>query len=695
MITAVQPSKRRGKRQQNISTGNAPGKRNVTQSAFSLDRKAYQNPIRKESVLVQTSQAAVISAATPFSIPIRYSSFNLNANTEALKFTPRSGSMPRIVGEEPGDYGDREAVLFHQRREKKEEEGEGEGEGEGVSEKVIKKENAFKKRTKGTVEGMTQGDENAARLADLAYKAPDERDLSFFTNEGYVVDEDYSTDEHIVLIHPGLQQVAVGLRGTAFNLNNLLTDATIALGRFENSERARRTLELREQLKARYPTFNFFYSGHSMGGTAAAYAAQDDPNATATTFNAGSTPYGGATETSENVRNIRTEGDAISQGISNAVTIPKQCPSSLAHSSSQFVPGAPCEKPGFFSFIKNSVEAAANVAAKGIKTFSPLVPPEINVPLKLASGATTKLLGEAERQNRGETPKNIQKRITADRSIKSRVDFIKERRTRSQQRGEMERQSRVNQRRLGRGPMEGIDYAQPMQIEAPTLGQQQIEGPASKQLELQFTNIERSAYRNFMKFFKKQRPNEPIPPIQDFVNYKRSLGGPDRSKMDWQQTYEDLVTGLSDNVVPISRQEFAAARSQRRISSQQGAAIKEVVSGQALIPLLEYSAGGEPASTSQSSIVTRNRARLTADREITSQTEVTKQGKTRSQQKAATSLSEMYRVGYWKGITQPKKPKKKRNESEEEFKNRQSDYQQFILLWKEANPPRKSTRKRS
>lgn len=701
MITAVQSSKRRGKVQQRIANANLPESRNLTKSAFSIDRKAYQNPIRKESVLVQTSRAAVISAATPFSIPTRYSSFNLNANNEALKFTPRSGSMPRIVGEEPGDYGDREALRFHQRKEDALEEPE---EGEIKEEDSLQTperrpkeiERPFLKANPSeNVPGLTQGAETAARLADLAYKGSSERDLSFFEERGYMKDDDFSNDEHVVIVNPDNQEVAIGIRGTAFNLNNILTDTTIALGNFEQSERARRTLELRDRLRERYPNFRFHYAGHSMGGTAAAYAAQDDANANATTFNAGSTPFGGATETGENVMNYRTEGDAISQGIQNAVTIPKTCSSSLAHSSSQFVPGAPCEKPGFFSFLKNSVEAAANVAAKGIKTFSPLIPSEIGVPLKAVAKVNAKLLGEAERQNRGETPKNIQKRITADRSIKSRVDFIKERRTRTQQQGEMERQSRVNQRRLGRGSMEGIDYAQPMQIEAPPLGQQQIEGPASKQLELQFTNIERSAYRNFMKFWKKKAPNEPIPPIQDFVNYKRSLGGPDRSKMDWQQTYEDLVTGLSDNVVPISRQEFAAARSQRRVKSQQGAAIKEVVSGQALIPLLEYSAGGEPASTSQSSIVTRNRARLTADREITSQTEVTKQGKTRSQQKAATSLSEMYRVGYWKGKTQPKKPKKKRNESEEEFQNRQSDYEQFILLWKEANPPRKSTRKRS
>lgn len=436
MITTSLPSKRRGKIQQQIATGNLPEKRNLTGAVFSLDRKAYQNPIRKETVLVQTSRAAVISGATPFSIPIRYSSFNLNANNEALKFTPRSGSMPRIVGEEPGDYGDREAILFHQKKNDEEEKNIEEEIGEAEEEEEEGNrlgeaprppfQNTFTNNDPGeNVAGLTEGAENAARLADLAYKGPDEADLTFFTERGYVLDDDYSTDEHIVIVNPDNREVAIGIRGTAFNLNNMLTDATIAFGNFPQSERARKTLELRDLLRQRYPDFQFHFAGHSMGGTAAAYAAEGDPNAVATTFNAGSTPFGGAIESAENVTNYRTEGDAISQGIANAITIPKQCNSSLAHSSSQFVPGAPCEKPGFTSFVKNSLEAAANTAAKVVKTFSPLIPPEINVPLRLASKGTSALLGEAERQNRTATPQERRKRQERREKIKQAGEYRK------------------------------------------------------------------------------------------------------------------------------------------------------------------------------------------------------------------------------------------------------------------------------
>jgi hypothetical protein len=607
MITAVQSSKRKGKVQQRIANANLPESRNLTKSAFSIDRKAYQNPIRKESVLVQTSRAAVISAATPFSIPIRYSSFNLNANNEALKFTPRSGSMPRIVGEEPGDYGDREALRFHQRKEDSLEELE---EGEIKEDDSLQTparrpkeiEKPFLKANPSeNVPGLTQGAETAARLADLAYKGTSERDLSFFEERGYMKDDDFSNDEYVVIVNPDNQEVAIGIRGTAFNLNNILTDTTIALGNFEQSERARRTLELRDRLRERYPNFRFHYVGHSMGGTAAAYAAQDDTNANATTFNAGSTPFGGATETGENVMNYRTEGDAISQGIKNAVTIPKTCSSSLAHSSSQFVPGAPCEKPGFFSFIKNSVEAAANVAAKGIKTFSPLIPSEIGVPLKAVAKVNAKLLGEAERQNREQ---GKLKRVSSKESLK----------------------------------------------EEP-LPEEPLKEETLK-----------------TKPFGKQRKgyNQPKPYDERRVGFRERIL---RQRPEFR----------ADNERPLLR---------RPVINERGVSVGPNEQAR-LEAIQQYGIGiTQGPRRTRSGLQLGTAQRTISDTTQNSNTALSISGESETQ-------SQQYTTDYWKGKAQPKKPKKKRNESEEEFKNRQSDYQQFILLWKEANPPRKSTRKRN
>jgi hypothetical protein len=733
MISAVQTSKRKGKHQQVISTGNLYEKRNLTQSAFAVNRKAYQNPVRKESAIVQTSRAAVISGATPFSIPIRYSSYNLNANNEALKFTPRSGSMPRIVGEEPGDYGDREAIRFHKKKEESEE-GKGEGEAETVQEepmieKKIKKENVFDNPSEGTIKGMTEGAENAARLADLAYDGPDEADLSYFLEKGYVLDDDFSTEEHIVIVDPNRRQVAVGIRGTAFNLNNMLADATIALGGFPQSERARRTLQLRDQLRQRYPDFKLHFAGHSLGGTAAAYAAEGDENAVATTFNAGSTPFGGATVTGENVTNYRTEGDAISQGISNAITIPKQCSSSLAHSSSQFVPGAPCQKRNFFTFMKNSIESTANTAAKAVKMFSPLVPPEVGVPLKLASRGTTYLLGEAERQNRGE-PMEIEAppqrpQLTAPPERRQLTAPPQRRRSTGQpmegidyaqpmeieappQRPQLtappERRQLTAppQRRRSTGqPMEGIDYAQPMEIEAPpqrpqlTAPSQRLQltgtGIATGELELAYTDFENEKYREFLQYMKKYLPNERIIPKKDFVEHLRGIKKGTSRDMDWEQTYQDLSTTTSGVPVRPSLKTLPPStplRPSLKKLPPSTAVQRSARMGKAVVPLLEYSAGGMPASTSGS---TRRRY-LTADREIVNQNDKVIEGRTRNQNRQNPELQKQL-VDYWKGRSQPKKPRRKRGESQQAFDKRKSDYVQYLDNWKTANIRKTPSRK--
>ena len=65
--------------------------------------RAYQSGITKVQDSIQTSSAAVIAAAAPFSIPIRNASYNLNADPNALYRTPRSGLLWRVVGKEGDD----------------------------------------------------------------------------------------------------------------------------------------------------------------------------------------------------------------------------------------------------------------------------------------------------------------------------------------------------------------------------------------------------------------------------------------------------------------------------------------------------------------------------------------------------------------------------------------------------------------
>lgn len=64
---------------------------------------AYQNPVQIHTTPVQLSNAAVIPMAAPFSLAIRNASYNLNADPRLMKFTPRTGLLPRIVDSEQGN----------------------------------------------------------------------------------------------------------------------------------------------------------------------------------------------------------------------------------------------------------------------------------------------------------------------------------------------------------------------------------------------------------------------------------------------------------------------------------------------------------------------------------------------------------------------------------------------------------------
>lgn len=78
------------------------------------------------------------------------------------------------------------------------------------------------------------------------------------------------------------------------------------------------------------------------------------------------------------------------------------------------------------------------------------------------------------------------------------------------------------------------------------------------------------------------------------------------------------------------------------------------------------------------------RTRMTPDREIAGQAS-TGLGRTRLQTQQQTEPREEETVEYWVGKPQPKKPRKKPNETETAFKKRNEDYQLFIELWKQGN----------
>jgi hypothetical protein len=142
--------------------------------------------------------------------------------------------------------------------------------------------------------------------------------------------------------------------------------------------------------------------------------------------------------------------------------------------------------------------------------------------------------------------------------------------------------------------------------------------------------------------------------------------------MDWWQTAADVYSGRQ---LPPNNPPSTAVR-------------RSAITGRAMVPLLEYSAGGEPASTSSG-----QRQRLTADREIVSQIDKVIEKRTRSQKQPSSELELRYTVSYWKGKPQPPKPRRKKNETKTEFENRQSDYKQFIEIWKAGNVRKQPARK--
>ena len=230
--------------------------------------------------------------------------------------------------------------------------------------------------------------------------------------------------------------------------------------------------------------------------------------------------------------------------------------------------------------------------------------------------------------------------------------------------------------------MQGIDYAQPMEIEAPPRRRSLpappqkllIEPPVTSEIELQYSNKDNYQYRLFQKFLKKNYPNDPVPSKADFVKYLRATKQGKTSSMDWEQTAQDLGIDSSKSL-PIDSLKKPVSTAVKRT----------IVSGKSIIPLLEYSAGGIPASTSQSIVPREKATKMTADRTITAQEELVLEKRTRQREKENDSLALKYIVKYWKGKEMPKNPKKKRNESKEEFENRVSDYKQFKQLWVIAN----------
>ena len=77
--------------------------RPLTGETKKSNKFAYKNPIRTQKDLLYLSKGTLLSSSAPFTLPIRNAGMNLNADMSQLKFTPRSGALPRITDWEMGE----------------------------------------------------------------------------------------------------------------------------------------------------------------------------------------------------------------------------------------------------------------------------------------------------------------------------------------------------------------------------------------------------------------------------------------------------------------------------------------------------------------------------------------------------------------------------------------------------------------
>lgn len=136
-----------------------------------------------------------------------------------------------------------------------------------------------------------------ARLASAAYNYPQnptevKRILKGFGPTHHLeIDTSLSTEEHLVVYDRATNEVTVAFRGTVpTNPKDIATDARILAGTQKTSERYKDSVQLMQQVQAKYGSMEghprVTVCGHSLGGGIAAYVAKQQPGVDAHVFNA-------------------------------------------------------------------------------------------------------------------------------------------------------------------------------------------------------------------------------------------------------------------------------------------------------------------------------------------------------------------------------------------------------------------------
>lgn len=182
---------------------------------------------------------------------------------------------------------------------------------------------------------------NSTQLANLSYAHPQERYESL-KNSGYYVDKNYNYDNYAAVYHPESNTVYHLHRGTT-NMDDVGTDAQLAIGRLQNSQRYLTTERRVRGVTEQYSQANHVHIGHSLGGTLSDQLSRQFGHKSVA-YNMGTSPLQQKQQFDSQHQHIRTDSDVISSFNQDNGTQTVQSPLTIAHNYFQktiALPGGP------------------------------------------------------------------------------------------------------------------------------------------------------------------------------------------------------------------------------------------------------------------------------------------------------------------------------------------------------------------
>ena len=280
---------------------------------------AYQNPIRKRTDLLYMSKGALLSISAPFTIPIRNAGFNLNADMTKLKFTPRSGDLPRITDWEAGDSMP-EKGEGNQPDGNPEDQPVGQPIDQPGKDADLNQGTPFTGKLVSENPQLSDAEYLTAIAAEEAYRTFEDRGKN-----GRLVDAGYhfvpeSSDQETSVFTDG-NNVIVSLRGES-GANDVLTGIGAVTVGVQNTTRfgadKNKIKEIAQHFKEEGKQGRIIVTGHSLGGSLAGETVRsilkEDPTLSQNLYGVTFNQRTGLTsacqgEECDNVINLRVKGD--------------------------------------------------------------------------------------------------------------------------------------------------------------------------------------------------------------------------------------------------------------------------------------------------------------------------------------------------------------------------------------------------